>query len=691
MAFWQEVSDEQLNRDHRSNILGGTDMAVLMGHGYLEKNESYLDAIMRIWERKRGLGTRTFKDNDAMRTGIEQEPVAYNRLKAALERGALDTYDERYSSARIYEPFRGMRIQEGDDDGYGIGGNMDAPLFDVSGEYDDPVTGAAISGEDYARRYAEEHAKILMQKEVNKARELDGEEPWPVSEAKYKAPPFIGVIDIKVTQSSSVLFDRLHNGVPPGWVVQTHHYRRVLEKKSRELGFLDEHDPKLLGIYQMCLENNKRYYHELEYDPELNAEMQRREQLFVEKCLKQGIPPNSSELRGEFYIYPLKGTEPTAVLPDADTEKKLKSLLEKHKGIKQRQKTLKEYEASILQDLAAGVRLVNGVADEHEGKEMAGVFVDESIVEYGQKITNRRVTNEAAVNGTLLAAGEARFALEVIKAALGGKELDADEKLTAISEAVHSMDTERLPREGVQIQDYQSVQRDKADTSSVSIRNNKNTRYSYQKLIDKRGLDAKRMVGVEDPGTGNRTQPEQAAINYTKDAQKEPADAVMVGQHTAADSAPQHHEDFQPLEGPVATEKSAEGQWQPPAPVQFIDKPHESQAVPIESLTKPAAVSEEPALEETPLNDDLELKKLDGIPESEREEGAQNLDVTGLGSKPAQEGASGKGPDLLGGAVPADLLEQVLPEDLFAPKTDSETELGVGAVNTPPGLVASPF
>src|SRR5690554_5907755 len=181
MSFLQEISEEQLHQDHRSQMIGGTDMYTLMGHGYLEAGESHLDAIMAVWERKRGLGTKPKSVNEAMRTGVEQEPAAYQRVMSALAQGRLDTVDERYEHARLYEPFRGLRIQKGDGNGFGRGGNMDAPLFDTSGEREDPASGRMISGEDYARRYAEEQAKIMMQKEVNRARELDGEEPWPVS------------------------------------------------------------------------------------------------------------------------------------------------------------------------------------------------------------------------------------------------------------------------------------------------------------------------------------------------------------------------------------------------------------------------------------------------------------------------------------------------------------------------------
>lgn len=702
MSFLQEISEEQLNRDHRSQLLGGTDMYTLMGHGYLEKGETHLDAIMALWERKRGLGTKPKNVNEAMRTGVEQEPVAYSRLVQTLARGQLDAADERYLNARLYEPFRGLRIQEGSGDGYGIGGNMDAPLFDVSGEYVDPVSGAKISGEDYARRYAEEYEKIQMQHAVNRARELDGEEPWPVSEAKYKAPPFAGVIDVKVTQSASVYYDEIYNGLQPRFVVQTHHYQRVLLEESRRRGFGAEHDPELLGVYRFCLENNKRHFHEIDYDPELVQEMQRRIELFTEKCLKQGLPPNSSEIRDEFYVYPVKGTEPAAQLPDRGVEEKFKTLLDKHDKLKERQKFLKESEKQILKDLSMGVLHVNGLEPDEKHGELAGVFVDGKVIEFGRKISNRKVTNEAAINGVLLAAGEARGAIGKIQEALSNASLSADEKLALIEQQAAMLNTARLPDEGAQLEHFQSTQRVEAEDFSVSIKGNKNTRTIYHKLVEERdGEDAEIEVMEAEGLTESPASSEPVAgtasvtgelVEVETEAQVNPKPVEQAAHQEAENqesvsSEPPQVEVGAPAEQALSDEEAAlEDELRPPTPVQHQQGEHPRRSVvPGVEVAGAELVSQGEPLSETPLNDNLE-PLVNASDPAGIADNLGSINLEGLASKPqANEGT--KGPDLLSGVIPEGLANQALPDDLFGDpdgKANRETE-------APPGLDVSPF
>lgn len=668
MSFINEISEEQLHRDHRSQMLGGTDMYTLMGHGYLEKGESHLDAVMALWERKKGLGTKPKAVNEAMRTGVEQEPAAYQRLMSALAQGKLDTVDERYEHARIYAPFRGLRIQRGNGDGYGIGGNMDAPLFDVSGQQEDPSSGAMISGEDYARRYAEEQSKIALQNEVNRVRELDGEEPWPVSEPKYKAPPFAGVLDIKVTQSASVFYDEIYNGIEPRFVVQTHHYLEVLRAESRRRGLSGDKDPELLGIYRFCLENNRTHFHEIDYDPALVSEMRRRVELFTEKCLKQGMPPNSSELRDEFYIYPVKGTEPAAELPDEGVEEQFKELLEKHDKIKERQKTVKEYEEHVKKDLGLGVRHVNGVEPEGFKDRMHGVFVDGRIVTLEKKITNKKVTNEAALNGVLLAAGGAREALASVQKVLSDTSLTEKEMVAAISQAVQQVELDRLPRDGVQLDDFQSVQRVESSEPTISIRDNKNTRAIYRRLVEERDLDASEVKRVDDEPETERAQEANPEPEEVQNPIEDLGQSKDLG-----------------LEQERGQEPKGET---PPTPAQHKPATHERVSPEGESGGE---VSPGEVLEETPINDDFEPLEAERPARDAKRGTAEDQkieSIEGLASKP-QPGVGARGPDLLGGVIPDDLANQTLPEDLFASPED-ELE-GGRKEEMPPGLSSSPF
>lgn len=696
MAFWEEVSEEQLDRDHRSGLVGGTDMSTLMGHGYLQDGETHLDAIMRIWERKQGLGTRGFRANEAMRTGVEQEPVVYNRLMEALASGALNVLDERYEHARIYAPFRGMRIQVGRGDGYGIAGNMDAPLFDVRGEYQDPVTETTISGVEYARRYAEEYAKIEMQKAVNRARELDGEELWPVSKPKYTAPPFLGVIDIKVTQSASIFYDEIYNGVSPGFVVQTHHYAQVLQEESRRRGFDEENDPTLLGIYRACLENNKRHFHELEYDPELVAEMRRRERIFTEKCLIQGIPPNSSELRDEFYIYPVQGTEPAAKLPSEELEGKFKVLLDKHQEIKDRQKFLKESEANLLADLAKGVRLANGAGPGRSADTLAGVFVNERIVELGHKITNRKITNEAAVNGALLAAGEANKALSKIQEVLKADGLDEQERLERIAQAASMLEVDRLPREGTQLEDFQSVYRDKSAAASVSIKFNKNTRLAYKKLLAERVEPGLATVNLSETVEADSALQQDEVVKVDQETGSPPStvdEVRLEGQQETVQVQPEGHQTGTGPKVESVAGNTDDAPFQPPKPAEYHATSHENKALPAESVHAGSEQDSKAPLVDTPVNDELQpIKAAEGVVQGEQGALMPADALEGLRAKEELEKFGG--PSLLVGDIPEDLLDQALPEDLFESTSTGKQDIPASSENSVigvHGLEVSPF
>lgn len=715
MSFLQEISEEQLQRDHRSQMLGGTDMYTLMGHGYLEKGESHLDAIMAVWEKKRGYGTKPRPVNEAMRTGVEQEPAAYQRVMDSLAQGKLPALDERYKDARLFEPFRGLRIQRGSGDGYGLGGNMDAPLFDVSGEYEDPVSGSPVSGETYARRYAEEHAKIQLQHEVNRARELDGEEPWPVSEAKYKAPPFAGVIDIKVTQSASVYFDEIFNGINPRFAVQTHHYLEVLREESRRLSHPVEKDPELLGVYRFCLENNKTRFHEIEYDPELVVEMHRRAEIFTEKCLKQGIPPNSSALRDEFYVYPVKGTEPEAQLPSPEDEEKFKGLLDKHDALKERQKAIKGYENNLKEDLGYGVRQMGGFDPEDSDCRPPGVFVDGRIVSLEKKITNRKVTNEAAINGALLAGGDAKGALSAVLDFLGQEGMSAEEKLSAISQAVDQGTVDRLPREGAQLEDYQSTQRVESSQPTVVIKDNKNTRSVYQELVaDRDSEDGLSVTKTDQPvATTPEVEVGPTEENIATPGSREAPEAgqkdkksVVSEQGVAEPESHEVPEEKQPHREPEAREQeevskpgssqAESGEYVPPSPAQHQPLSHE-RLTPSESR-QGAAVSTGEPLEETPVNDDIEVLHYASphdMTDAERSAVEVPAGLEGLASKP-EPGSEAKGPDLLGGVVPDELADQALPEDLFGePDGGGEPQENPGGAEEKyeplPGVMESPF
>lgn len=696
MSFMQEISESEIKGENRSGFLGGSDISALMGHGYFEVGEDHMDAIMSVWERKRGLGARSKQVTEAMQAGVEQEPTAYLRLLDQLRLGQLNATDDRYGAARLYMPFKGLRLQHPTVEGYGDAGNLDAALFNVQQNQIDPITGREISGEDYARRYAEEYRKIQMQTELNHTLDLDGEPLIEISTPKYSPPPFAGAIDIKVTTSASVFYDEIYNGIDPRHVVQAHQYLGVLRKESRKMGFADEHDPELLGVFRFCLENNKTKFHEIQYDPDLSTEMERRRDIFIQKCLIEGIPPNSSELRDDFYIYPVKGTEPEAILASPEIEDKLKVVLAKLTPIKLKMKELEAYESNIHASLQRGIEAANADSG-HFGKPR-GVFVDGKLIKFEEKVRTKKITSEAKLNGVLAAGGEAKQVLSTVEGLLSDQSKTAAEKLEAISLAMRNAPLNRLPDAGAEISDYQIKQKIVANEPSFQQITNKTTRSLYIDMVAARSPVGVVSSSPEKGEQANRSLQNNDIETKLGASTDSTATALDKGQRQSNELSSSVLED----EGGSSKELTT-----PPTPVQHqetekhqttageiearrnVEKSNEAELSPAELASSGELISN---LHSTPHEVNEKPKDFSGAKAFTPHVQSQEQEyLTAYQDQPPS-----KGPNMSG--LPLELLEGDVPEVLFADtnasdiehEPDSSTEAS-GRGETFVGLATSPF
>lgn len=512
MAFEDPRDPSSLDKDEAPHGHGqritGTLMAKIMGHGYKEPEQSHMEPIMDAWEQFRGLGRHSRKVSKAMEVGITMEQVAYARAAELLRMKDLEAQDEKYESARLYEAYRGYyledaAIQDGD---IGSAANIDGALIDVSGEYIDPRSGEAISGRVYADRQAFEVALHQRMEEDNRILVADGEPPNPIPEPRYTEKlPWMGTADIKVTMMPQVLEENRLKGVPAGWVVQTHHYNKMLREESARHG----HDPSkhanLIGVYQYCTATMDGYFHEITHDPELEVEMERRAKAF-QHCVQQGIPPNSSEMREVFYEYPVKRTEPEALFLGHKTEQAFANLLDKRDAIGDKIKELEGYRNNIDKDLEDGV---NGLNKRMGGTKPKAFFVPRGdkvvLLDYKATTTNRSKIDEVGVNKALDAASQAANAWRRADEVFDDDGLSAEEKLAAL-ENLHRGIEEPMtgtPTGPTDLEQYKTQVKVGGKAPKLSIVDNKKIRAIYQHEVARREAEAESALKPEEVTQGN--------------------------------------------------------------------------------------------------------------------------------------------------------------------------------------------
>lgn len=444
MAFDKDptVSSDSSPKGHGMHLTG-TAYSTLCGHGYRENGVSHLEPIMRLWERHMGLGSYTRSSNKAMEVGKTMEGIAYEACAASLRSGELHD-EESYQDARLYEVYRGMYIAKDNEGGIlPDAANIDGPIVDTGGTYTDPKSGAEISGIKYAMRRAQEAAMIARREEDNQMLRADGEEPLPIPEKKYVIPEsWMGAIDVKVTQLRRVWEENRLTGIPPAWPVQVAHYNRMLREENERNGIDTSSYPNTMGVYQYCTEAMDGYYYALPHDPELEKEMDRRAELF-RHCVANNIPPNSSEMAPEFYVYKVKGVEPKAIVPTPEMEEVFAQLVTKRDNIDGAIKQLQVYRANVDQSLEKGLRKLNyrdkdtvpkGViidTQSEDGKGIRHIHMKDG----GRKST---VINEAALNATLMAAVGSKELQEKMGQALNGPGDDA-QKVAKLTQLVNQL------------------------------------------------------------------------------------------------------------------------------------------------------------------------------------------------------------------------------------------------------------
>jgi hypothetical protein len=513
MAFEDMGDLSRLEKDvsprGHGQFMTGTLMAVLMGHGYRDAGVSHMKPIMEAWERFNGMGRRSRSVSKAM------EEVAYAKAAELLRTKEIGASDENYGNARLYEAYRGLYLQDKDvaEGEYGFAANIDGALVDVSGEYTDPRSGKAISGRVYAERQALEVVMRQRIEENNAILEADGEPTQAIPEPKYTEKlPWMGTADIKVTMSNRVLEENALKGIPAGWAVQTHHYNKMLREDNERNGFGTKDYPNLMGVYQFCTADMEGKFHEIEYDPDLEVEMGRRAEAFA-YCVKNGIPPNSSEMESVFYEYPVKRPEPEAIFLSERVEKTFSSLVNQRDEIDAKIKELEGYKSNIDKDLQVGIEKLNRRMG---GTRQKAFFIDLGpnkepvLLDYKANITNRTRSDEVAINKVVRAAEGAQNIWEKSQAIWQDATLDSDERLVKL-EALHKELGEAVQgvpkvKGGLDLSAFQYKEKVKSSNPKVTLKRNKNIKAIYEREMASREAIASPAETIEKHEPANEKQ-----------------------------------------------------------------------------------------------------------------------------------------------------------------------------------------
>lgn len=498
MAFEDKGDISRLDKDMapkgHGQRLTGTLMSALMGQGYREPGESHMLPIMDAWERFSGLGRRSRKTSKAMEVGVTMEEVAYARAAELLRMQDIGSENEAYETARLYEAHRGLYLENEASEGeYGFAANIDGALIDVSGEYADPRTGDAISGRQYAERQALEVALHERIREDNEILVSDGELPMGIPEAKYTQKlPWMGTADIKVTMAERVLEENRLKGIPGGWVVQVHHYNKMLREDNEKKGASNVDYPNLMGIYQYCTAIMDGYFHEVEFDPELEAEMARRADLFI-KCVEGGISPNSSAMASYFYEYPVKRPEPKAMFLSAKMEQKFSTLLDKRDAINGKISELEGFRDTIDESLKKGFE---GLNRRMGGTTPKAFFVKQekgvSLLDYRASITNRSRLDEVGVNQVLDSAASAKSTWEKSQAVWQDASLSPEDRLTHLAEIHQELGSvvASVPAthdsSPIDLEMFKSKVKVESKQPKIKVSNNKKIKAIYEREIAQR-------------------------------------------------------------------------------------------------------------------------------------------------------------------------------------------------------------
>lgn len=467
MAFRTEglsPQDLELHKDH-SRLITGTVAATLLGHGYQEDGDTnHMDGILRIYSRMRGEGVSSRRTNAAMQAGIDLEPVAFDQLRKQLAQQSIEGYED----IGTFEPLSGLRLDDTTGEGLGFGANIDAPLVSLAGEREDPTTGEVISMRAYAEKWALLEAHRQMVESQNARRQVMGESPIDVPDNPLPEPPFVGVADLKATMSHDVRDEVEAKGPYSGWIVQVHHYNAALKAKNEQNGYDNDDYPNALLIGHLYSGNMKTQVHPVPYDPDLEVEIVRRGQLFLD-CVEKGISPDSPAMKHHFTQYPVTRLPPSAALASPEQEAVIRKGLEKLEFCESKVKLWTDERQDTLDKLQ---EIYEGEIS-HEGQSLYANQV-ELILRSGSRET--RSLNREAVNGIIDAAADVRGRVEKAMAML--EQGQGDAALSELSQAR----VERLPEQNVRSLDAYDVVTRKETKPSFSVKRTKKAAKVYQML-----------------------------------------------------------------------------------------------------------------------------------------------------------------------------------------------------------------
>lgn len=503
MAFRAEglsAQDLELHKDH-SRLITGTVAAALLGHGYREKDDvSHMDGIIRIYSRMRGEGTPSRRANAAMQAGIDLEPVAFEQLRKQLAQESIKGFE----GIGTLEPLAGLRLDDTVGEGLGFGANIDAPLISLEGEREDPTTGEAISMRAYAEKWAllESHRQAVEAQ--NARRQVMGEALIEVPENPLPEPPFAGVGDLKATMSYDVRLEVDAKGPYPGWIVQLHHYNAALKAKNEQNGYDTEDYPNALLIGHLYSGDMQTRVHPVPFDPDLEAEIIRRGQVFLD-CVQAGISPDSPSMKHHFTEYPVKRLPPSATLASPESEALLEKGFKKLEFCESKVKLWQEERQATLGKLQE----VYEQEVNHIGQSLYAGGA-ELVLTQGARET--RSINREAVNGVIDASADVRARVEKAVGLLEGGDAEA-----ALRELVMAR-ADRLPPQNIRSLDAYELVTKKATTPSFSVKHTKKAAKVYKSLL----ADRDRGEGNEPPAVvteQNVPRALQAAMSRSDSAQ----------------------------------------------------------------------------------------------------------------------------------------------------------------------------
>lgn len=464
------LSDVELNlyKDH-SRLITGTGAAILAGHGYLEDDDrSHMDGIVRLYSKFRGEGVSPVKSNDAMRAGIEAEPIAFGHLEAALKspKGVL----EGYTDLRTYPALSGLRLDSTDGESYGLGANLDAPLVDVSGEAVDPMTGKTIPMEAYAAKWARiefDRQNILKSNEL---REAMGEPKLPVPNNPLKEPRYAGVADLKATMQYDVRLEVENAGPYPGWCVQVHHYNMALKELNAQNGYDNEQYPNVLMIGHFYSGDMKTRIHPIPFDPALEDKLKERYAIFMD-CVGRGISPDSPSMRAHFSPIPIKRFTAPSKLASPEIEERLE------KGFRQLDycnDMLEEWEGQKKQTLSKIQEFYEGEIE----KPNQALYAKGRELQLYTATRSSKSLNREALDGVVGAASDTRSKVEeAIQALSNGGDPEA------VLEILQKIKLNQLPEKNVKTTDSYEVTIEKESPPKFNVKETKKAQKVYELLI----------------------------------------------------------------------------------------------------------------------------------------------------------------------------------------------------------------